>query len=681
MVRRGMRHTHSVRSISLLSVLLLTAVGRADGPELAQQRRAFAVKYRAQIEEARREWEAREVRERRGLSAPRSIELTPGQVLTQEMLRGWHFKGPSETLDVADAATGSVVKYAIQGVDLTRVKKELRLKTAFTEQDRIVVGIEDGGTNIYHDDIAPYAFRNVAELRGQRGASDDGNAYVDDISGWDFIGAGIAADTLEVTRVKAMCDAGEMTHDQGKGTACADIQSDYDASVADCAGDVAFYGRYYPTLAAVDARFELGLLGPSGTIAAAWEKMKPLPYGQSRYDAREALRTAMIGRIFPALEGASETARDLYARVPAWNLTEKPGEGNTDKAIVAWLLARLWGADHFRWIQNSVGAERTCAFRHGADFVAKRTPGYDASDPSRPYGSLQSAGHRTSHGTHVAGIVVGLMKEALGEAASRGALSIMSLRVTPDADERDHDVANALRYAVDNGADLVNMSFGKVYSPYKDYVDASFAYAEKKGVALMLSAGNDAHELTPTAHFPTAFHRREGGRRFANVVVVGASNFVQAPIARERVALADRKLANSANHKQIMAAFSNYSKGLVDLFAPGTMIYAPYSESITEKDSWAFLQGTSMATPVTTGVAALVLSQVSELRHRAADLRAILLASVRRLDGAESTISGKSVKFEDASLAGGIIDAYAALCNASRWSQARGGTGIEGCAR
>ena len=211
----------------------------------------------------------------------------------------------------------------------------------------------------------------------------------------------------------------------------------------------------------------------------------------------------------------------------------------------------------------------------------------------------------------------------------------MAVRAVPDGDERDPDVAAAIRYAVNNGAQIINMSFGKDYSPNKSAVDSAVAYAESKGVLLVHAAGNDGKSLETEPSFPNATLR--SGAVAANWLEVGASSW--------------KGLASLA------AEFSNYGNTRVDLFAPGADILSTLPGGTTGRES-----GTSMAAPVVSGVAALLMAYFPELS--ALDVKRIIIESVRKmpeLDVAKPGEGDARIKFGALSRTGGVIDAYAAV--------------------
>ena len=253
------------------------------------------------------------------------------------------------------------------------------------------------------------------------------------------------------------------------------------------------------------------------------------------------------------------------------------------------------------------------------------------------YGNTDVSGQGTDnfHGTHVAGIIAAKRGNDLGIDGIADNVKIMAVRTVPDGDERDKDVANAIRYAVDNGAKIINMSFGKAYSPNKAYVDEAVQYAASKGVLLVHAAGNSGQNTDEENNFPT--RKLENDVEAGNWIEVGASAW--------------------GNDDQLAASFSNYGKGSVDVFAPGVQIY-----STAPNNEYKNAQGTSMASPVTTGVAALLMSYYPHLTI--IDVKEIIMASSRKFDGlmvAKPGSKDEQVDFSELSVSGGIVNAYEAV--------------------
>ena len=278
------------------------------------------------------------------------------------------------------------------------------------------------------------------------------------------------------------------------------------------------------------------------------------------------------------------------------------------------------------------------------DFDPRHIVGDDYTDlTNRIYGNNDVSGPTSDHGTHVAGIVGAVRNNGLGIDGIAD-VKLMILRTVPNGDERDKDVANAIRYAAENGAHVINMSFGKGYSPEKWYVDAAIKFADSLGVLMVHGAGNDAENNDSTANFPN--NTFEDGSVAVHYLEVGASSW--------------------EDGDAITAVFSNYGKTEVDIFAPGVQIYSTMPEN-----EYKAQDGTSMASPVVSGIAALIMSYYPDLST--AQIKNILLETATKPSNLMVLKPGSSeqipnVLFSDLSVSGGIINAYEALKRAEEIS-------------
>ncbi|MFM1795152.1 MAG: hypothetical protein RL642_1537 [Bacteroidota bacterium] len=259
-------------------------------------------------------------------------------------------------------------------------------------------------------------------------------------------------------------------------------------------------------------------------------------------------------------------------------------------------------------------------------------------DPKdRFYGNNDVMGTDASHGTHVAGIIGAVRNNNVGINGVADHVSIMPIRAVPDGDEHDKDIANAIRYAVDNGAWVINMSFGKSFSPEKNWVDDAVKYAASKGVLLVHAAGNDAKNIDIEDNFPSKSFNNDTLQPFSNWITVGASG---------------------ATENELVAPFSNYGKREVDVFAPGVRIYStiPGGNTYGEKD------GTSMASPVVAGLAALILSYYPELSPEQV-VHIIKTSSLKIKDklAIKPGSEDEKVSLSALSSTGGLVDAFEAL--------------------
>jgi subtilisin family serine protease len=239
------------------------------------------------------------------------------------------------------------------------------------------------------------------------------------------------------------------------------------------------------------------------------------------------------------------------------------------------------------------------------------------------------------HGTHVAGIIGAVRNNGKGGNGVADNVKIMMLRAVPDGDEHDKDIALAIRYAVDNGAKVVNMSFGKDFSPEKHWVDDAVKYAASKGVLLVHAAGNDGKNIDSAFNFPTPVFAADSSRA-TNWITVGASG--------------DPKVGG------LVAYFSNYGKQEVDVFAPGVQIYS----TIPGGTTYGNLQGTSMASPVVAGLAALVWSYYPNLTPQ--QVKQVIEQSVTKIPvPVKNPETSKEELLSKLSVTGGVVNAYEAV--------------------
>jgi subtilisin family serine protease len=275
-------------------------------------------------------------------------------------------------------------------------------------------------------------------------------------------------------------------------------------------------------------------------------------------------------------------------------------------------------------------------YRLNPDFEPRSLVGDNPAVQDGVYGNPDVKGPRADHGTGVAGVIAGLRNNNIGVDGIAD-VKIMCLRTTPDGDERDKDVANAIRYAADNGARIINMSFGKDFSPEKKLVDDAVKYAEKKNVLLVHGAGNDGENLDEQDSYPSPYYL--DNTKATNWITIGGSDAVA--------------------NESLPASFSNYSKTRVDLFAPGVNIIM-----LDTANTYSMHDGTSFSAPVVSGVAALVLSYHPNLTPQ--QLIDILMSSSIKMEKLKVLKPSpeekrKKARFKDLSRSAGVVDAYAAM--------------------
>ena len=469
----------------------------------------------------------------------------------------------------------------------------------------IVVGVLDSGVEVDHPGLINNMWKNPNEIPNN-GIDDDKNGYVDDIYGWNFIGgktADVDADNLEVTRMVK---------------------------------------KYQPIFEGTDSAKNRANQAKMPEEYAIYQKSKKL-YDEKGSEAKQYYHyfsgfNNAIPSIVKTLNGKTLTKENLAAIKPASqedsrnlqilnSLVQDAGNvGKTPKEVEELLRKEIEGA--LKHYESQATKHYNLDFDPRAEIVGDNYDNYN----EKHYGNNHYEGPDASHGTHVSGIIAGLPhgNEAQYGVAHKVA-KIMTVRAVPDGDERDKDVANAIRYAVDNGAKILNMSFGKAVSPGKKHVWDAMKYAEKKGVLLVKAAGNENQNIGENEYFPTNFMKQSDEKPFvSNMIVVGAS---------------------TNNNQNLRARFSNYNGKMVDVFAPGQEIYSTVPDA-----KYEYLQGTSMASPVVAGAAAVLWAYMPSLTPQ--QIKEALIKTVNK-----STVNANvdsSANFDQISVAGGVIDLYKA---------------------
>jgi subtilisin family serine protease len=478
------------------------------------------------------------------------------------------------------------------GISLLRAQRELLAGKSPKQQ--VVVAVIDGGVDTAHAALRTRLWKNAKEIAGN-GKDDDRNGHVDDVHGWNFIGGAggkdVQYDTFELTRMFARCSGAPQTvttraMPAPDSATCSRVSADYAKKKAETNST----------------------LDQMRSIAALMDRAVPILKQAAGTDSLTPERVAAL----PATTPQVVAARSLYMGLAQ--------QGATPAALAEAVIE--YG------VQSQYGLNTAYDPRDivGDDY---------ANTSQRSYGNADVTGPDAKHGTHVAGIIAAVLQDTTGmEGIAPGAL-VMPVRAVPDGDERDKDIANAIRYAVDNGARVINMSFGKAYSPFKGAVDSAVKYADAHGVLMVVASGNDGASLDTASTFPTPYYT--GGGRAANWIEVGASSW--------------------RGGDTLAVSFSNYSHDKVDVFAPGEDILSAVPGGGYER-----LSGTSMAAPVVTGLAALIMSYYPDLT--VAQVRQIILDSATRYNRpalAPGERSQGMVPFASLSVTGGIVNAYNAL--------------------
>lgn len=462
----------------------------------------------------------------------------------------------------------------------------------------VIVAVIDAGVDTAHEDLVGHIWTNTKEIPGN-GIDDDHNGYVDDIHGWNYLGGkngkNIEVESYESAREYYRLQSVRPTGDPSDLRYREKVRKYFLKDSMQQVHAISVLEEVLPKMRTSDSIYKRLLQKDS---IYAWEVMDFQPTDSSgmllkkntlMFFKRNGIATDMSLGMF--IQEAQE-----YLEICREKLKYFSGDPNEQRREIV--------GDDYNDVSNT---------GYGNNNVSAGTP---------------------SHGTHVSGIIAASRGNGMGMDGIDAHVFIMALRVVPEGDERDKDIALAIRYAVDNHARIINMSFGKYLSPGKKWVDDAVRYAEDHDVLIVSAAGNEFQNLDSVAHFPNPVYE-SSGRSSCCWITVGAST--------------------GGPDSLVLARFSNYGKNDVDLFAPGVRIY-----STLPHNQYAAYSGTSMASPVVAGIAALILEYYPSLSAR--QVKYVLLNSVMKLpDNSVKWPGGGAIDFSQLSVSGGIVNAYNAL--------------------
>lgn len=486
----------------------------------------------------------------------------------------------------------------------------------------VIVAVLDSGVDTTHEDLRPILWRNPGEIPGN-GIDDDKNGYVDDVYGWNFLGSrdgtNVEKDSYEAARVYHA------------------LKSKWEDKEIDP-----------KTLSAADAKeYEMWKKAKQDVmgISANPADLKEMKSGYAQLSFVDSVIQIGDSIIRKDLKKDEYTCKDLAAYTPTIDLAGRVKmimvsickDNNKDDITNLEILEDLEA--QVSQLESEI-AKNEAVHTSPKDYrnsVVKDNYN-DINDKFYGNNNVMVSNKSALHGTHVSGIIAAARNNGVGMDGVADNVRIMAVRVVPDGDEHDKDIALGIRYAVDNGAKVINMSFGKGFSPEKKWVDDAVKYAESKGVLLVHAAGNSAMNVDTSWNFPTPVF--QDGKRADNWVTVGASG--------------DPKAGG------LIASFSNYGKKDVDVFAPGVKIYS----TVPGGNTYQNLQGTSMASPVVAGLAAFILEYYPKLTPE--QVKYVIEKSTQKPSGKViDPGTGEEVKMSELSVSGGVINAYEAIKLAS----------------
>ncbi len=477
-----------------------------------------------------------------------------------------------------------LIKDTIPGMSVDKAYSEIIKEKTGT---KIIVAVIDSGIDIEHEDLDGKLWTNTKEIAGN-GIDDDKNGYIDDIHGWNFLGSAYD-EQLEYVRIVATKDENFPRY--------AEAKEKLDKEREAVGPTKQRYEQIYSALKDADAAFTKH-------------------FGKADYtnDDVKALTTT---------DETLNKHKSVAAQMNAYGLASVQDAKSTLKGELEKLAKSL---------NTSLNPDHKFRATGDDENNFNDKPGYGDAN-------VMPVVKSEAHGTHVAGIILAERNNGKGANGIVANAELMSIRVVPNGDEYDKDVAKGIRYAVDNGAKVINGSFGKSFSMHSDWVRDAIKYASDNDVIFVHAAGNDSKNVDLGPNFPDD---NTGGAEISNTYIrVGA-------------------LASNYG-KEMVARFSNYGKRNVDVFAPGAQVY-----STTPENEYKAFSGTSMASPGVAGVAALVWSHYPKLS--AAQVKQVILNSGLPIS-TKVVVGGDAENVQslsDISKTGKIVNAYNALILASK---------------
>jgi subtilisin family serine protease len=515
------------------------------------------------------------------------------QTSKKETPKGWHLMDKEKT--------GYYGVSVDKAYDFAK-SKNLKSKT-------VIVAVIDSGVDTLHEDLKPILWVNKKEIPNN-GIDDDKNGYIDDVHGWNFIGGkdgrNVKENSLEVNRVYH-------------------------------AGKSKFEGRNESDFTGNDLEeFRWWKKAEKKTIGGEEGGVDALIMKKFLANTQKADSTLKVGigkEVYTGTElDAYVTKNDAEKKAKTNLLGLMKGNNQmeaTNKEFITGFEEYVAGEE------RKQEAKTKAPIDYRGDIVKDDATNFN----DRNYGNRDIMAATSFHGTHCSGIIGAIRGNGKGVDGVASDVRIMTIRAVPDGDEHDKDVALAIRYAVDNGAQIISMSFGKDFSPKKEWVDDAVKYAESKGVLLVHAAGNDAKDVDTEDNFPSALFK-DGKYRPNNYITVGASG--------------------DPTTGGLTANFSNYGKSEVDVFAPGVQIYS----SVPGGTTYGNASGTSMACPLVAGIAALTLQYYPNLSAK--QLKYVIEKSAVAPDEkVKKPGTDEKVNMSELSKTGGIANAYEALKLAS----------------
>ena len=475
----------------------------------------------------------------------------------------------------------------------------------------VIVGVIDSGVDIEHEDLKSVIWTNKDEIPGN-GKDDDNNGYIDDVHGWNFLGDAVA-ENMEFARIyrrlkpkyEGKSESSISTADREEYNMYKSAKAEYEKEYAEALDKKEQYQQIKTQITSAHKAIS-DVLGTEDYTKEQVSDYKPATQQMTQYKS-------IITQIqYNVNENIPEALEEL----------QKAIDYNNNR------------------LSTNFNLELDGRAKVGDD-------PYDINDTD--YGNNEVQGpeadkENIKHGTHVAGIIAADRSNNIGIKGVSSNAKILVVRAVPDGDEYDKDIALGIRYAVDNGAKVINTSFGKYYSPNPEWVIDAIKYAAEKDVLIVNAAGNEGIDLDKKRVYPNDQDPENPSEVADNFLTVGALNYEYG--------------------SGLVAEFSNYGKSNVDVFAPGTKIW-----STTPNNTYEYLQGTSMASPAVAGIAAIIRGYYPQLT--AAQVKQVIMDSglTTKATVMVGGDSNNTKKFDSLSTSGKMANLYNALILADQISK------------
>lgn len=495
------------------------------------------------------------------------------------------------------------VKDSIYGVSATRSYDEL---LQGKNSEKVIVGIVDSGADTLQEDLKDVLWHNPREIPHDK-KDNDKDGYVDDYYGWNFLGSKV--DTINVT---------DDTRESSRFYFA--FKNQFEKYKDSSQVPTKDRDNYRTWIQARDIELSVTDAAKESEAMKRISSLLPQIKDFSKVLLKDTFTLEDV-KAYSPIDRKTSAEKQIYTI-----LLEKVAPGTTNITLPEKLNHLM---DSLKSV-NKLPDTAPPAYR--ADVVKDN---YDDFN-DKYYGNGNISAGDVMHGTHVSGIIGAVRNNDLGMDGIADNVALMEIRTVPGSgDEHDKDVALAIMYAVNHGAKVINMSFGKPISPNRNWVESAIQYARDHDVLLVHAAGNDAEDITKAPSFPTQYYGPGDSKTFDNVITVGASG---------------------AMEDDLVADFSNFSKTAVDVFAPGVEIYS----TLPGKDNYGSLNGTSMASPVVAGVAAVIRSYYPKLT--APQVKQLIMASVTKIEfPVMNPATGEATQLSELCVSGGIVNLYNAL--------------------